>query len=126
MELTKTYSDIAEYGEKYHFYHTTDNRTVVCTTLYKGQIVRGVAKCNPEDCFDIEFGKKLAYLRCKHKFMQKKLNRAKKTKDEAIISVAKAKNNLWKADEFVNDVEMQLADINKELNEFESKFNTIY
>ena len=121
MELTKTYSDIAKYGEKYHFYHTADNRTVVCTTLYKGQIIRGVAKCNPEDEFDLEFGKDYAYLRCRQKFMLKKLNRAKKTKDEAIISVARANNNLYKAYEFVNDVEMQLAYINKELNELESK-----
>ena len=126
MELTKTYSDIAQYGEKYHFYHTADNRTVVCTTLYKGQIVRGVAKCNIEDHFDIEFGKQLAYLRCKQKFMNKKLKRAKKSKDEAIIVAAKANNNLWKANEFVNDVEMQLADISKELNEFELKLDTTY
>lgn len=125
MELEKTYSDIAKYGEKYHFYHTANNRTVVCTTLYKGQIIRGVAKCNQEDEFDLEFGKDYAYLRCRQKFMLKKLKRAKKTKDEAIISVARANNNLWKANEFVGDVEIQLENVNRELADFESKLDTM-
>lgn len=126
MELTKTYSDIAEYGEKYHFYHNTENGTVVCTRLYKGQIIRGVAKCDPQDSFDIVAGKRLAYLRCKKKFTQKKLKHANKIKDEAIISVAKANDTLHKAYEFVGDVEMQIIDIDQELNKLEEKLDMIH
>ena len=53
MKLTKTYSDVAEYGEKYHFYHNVETGVVVCTRLYKSQIIRGTAKCDPKDDFDI-------------------------------------------------------------------------
>lgn len=126
MELTKTYSDIAEYGEKYHFYYDAEKRTVVCTNIYKGQIIRAVAKCDPADKFDIAIGKKLAYLRCKRKFISKKLARARKIQDEAIIAAAKAGHNLLKAYEFIDDVKVQLTDINNELIEFETKLNTTH
>ena len=123
MELTKTYSDIAEYGEKYHFYHNTENGIVVCTTLYKGQIVRGTAKCSPEDSFNIEVGKKLAYLRCKQKFMHKKLKRARKVYADTVREYAKAQSAYGVAQEFVTDVEIQLDMLNDELTNFQRKLN---
>ena len=119
MKLEQTYSDIAAYGEKYHFYHNEENGTIVCTTLYKGQMVRGVAKCSPEDNFDINLGKKLAYLRCKEKFSRKKLARARKAYAEAVEIEARADNNLWKAAEFVDDSNYQLELTRNELSRFE-------
>lgn len=119
MELTKTNSDIAQYGEKYNFYYNTGNGTVVCTTTYKGHIVRGIAKCSPEDNFDVETGKRLAYLRCKYKFAKKKLKHAKKVYNEAVIANARAKNNFEKAREFMCDSSIQLENINYELTDFE-------
>lgn len=115
MELTKTYSDIAEYGEKYHFYHNTENGTVVCTRLYKGHIIRGAAKCCPEDNFNLETGKKLAYLRCKEKFMYKKVKRAQCACVEASNAMLEAKDNLVMAREFLEDSENQLESAHKEL-----------
>ena len=119
MELTKTYSDIAEYGEKYHFYHNVETGVVVCTRLYKGQIIRGTAKCDPKDRFDIETGKKLAYLRCKHKLLHKKLKRAKTVHAEAIRECAKTQNAYRAAEEFMHDVVMQLDTLDNELIKFE-------
>ena len=121
MELTKSYSDIAEYGEKCRFYHNFEDNTVVCTTFYKGRTIRGIAKCDPEDDFNLEVGKKLAYLRCRQKFAIKKCERAHKVCDDAFVAVAQAQNNLYRACEFVEDAEMQLEDINKALIDFESK-----
>ena len=115
MELTKTYSDIAEYGDKYHFYHNAENGTVVCTRLYKGHIIRGTAKCCPEDNFDIETGKKLAYLRCKEKFMYKKLKHAHSVCIEALDAIDEAKRNLVKAHEFLDDSEENFENAHKEL-----------
>lgn len=119
MKLEKTYADIAAYGEKYHFYHNADNGTIVCTTMYKGHMVRGTAKCSPEDNFNIETGKKLAYLRCKEKFSRKKLRRAHGAHKEAVIAEARAKNNLGKAIDFVNDSNYQLELATNELIKFE-------
>lgn len=123
MELTKTYSDIAEYGEKYRFYHNAVNGTVVCTTLYKGQTVRGTAKCSPEDNFDIEVGKKLAYLRCRQKFMRKKLKRAQQVYAETVKEYAKIQNMHGVAIEFMEDVEIQLEQINNALSKFKKQLN---
>ena len=119
MKLEQTYSDIANYGEKYRFYYHAETNTVVCTTMYKGQTVRGVAKCNPEDRFNLETGKKLAYLRCKKKFAHKKLCRAEKAYADAVTVEARAHNNLCKAAEFVDDSNYQLDLVTDELTNFE-------
>lgn len=119
MKLEKTNADIATYGEKYNFYSHEASKTIVCTTMYKGQMVRGVAKCSPEDNFDINLGKKLAYLRCKEKFSRKKLARAHKAYAEAVEIEARADNNLWKAAEFVDDSNYQLELTRNELSRFE-------
>lgn len=123
MKLEQTYLDINEYGEKYHFYHNAENGTIVCTTLYKGQMVRGIAKCDPEDNFDIDFGKKLAYLRCKQKFARKKLKRAKAAEKDAFVEKNRAQHNHCKAYDFLMDAQIQLDSSNNELEQFEEQFN---
>ena len=123
MKLEQTNSDITEYGKKYHFYYHEENRTIVCTTTYKGQMVRGIAKCDPDDDFDLDDGKKLAYLRCKTKFARKKIKRALKAERDAFVVANRAKYNLDKACEFVSDSEIQLEDAINELKEFEAKLN---
>ena len=47
---------------RYRFIET--NNKVICISTYAKKVVRGVAKCSPNDNFDIEIGKKLAQLRC--------------------------------------------------------------
>ena len=121
MKLGSTYEDYLEYGDRYKFYYNKDEETIICTTLYKGQVVRGIAKCNPEDEFNLELGKKLAYLRCRKKVLRKKLKRAYKTERDAIIAEAKAKYYLDGAREFVSDSEMQLDKTIDELVTLESQ-----
>ena len=123
MKLGSTYEDYLEYGDRCKFYYNKDEQTIICTTLYKGQAVRGIAKCNPEDEFDLELGKKLAYLRCRKKFLRKKMKRALKAERDAIVAEARAKYNLDSAREFVSDSEMQLSSVINELEEFEVKLN---
>lgn len=123
MKMEMSNKDIITYGTKYHFYYNEDSKTIVCTTLYKGQLARGIAKCNPDDSFDIEVGKKLAYLRCKQKFAQKKLKRARKAHREAIATHAAATNNLSKACEFCMDAEAQLIMATHDLFSFEAELN---
>ena len=123
MKLATSPEDLMAYGRKYHFYHNEDNNTIVCTTIYKGQMARGIAKCDPTDNFDLETGKKLAYLRCKQKFAHKKLKRANTAYSEAIAAEARAKNNLHKAADFLDDAVFQLSAAKRELEEFEKSLN---
>lgn len=121
MKLGSTYEDYLEYGDRYKFYYNKDEETIICTTLYKGQVVRGIAKCNPEDEFNLELGKKLAYLRCRKKVLRKKLKRAYNAERDAIVAEARAKCYLDCTREFVSDSEMQLDKIIDELVTLESQ-----
>lgn len=67
---------------KYHYYTTKDN-TVIAASTYAGRTVKGVAKCDPADNFDIEKGKNLAAARCNHKVAMKRLKRASQKYVEA-------------------------------------------
>lgn len=124
MELTKTNSDIAKYGEKYRFYCNSETKTIVCTTFYKGKTIRGIAKCNPKDNFNEDAGKRLAYLRCKYKLMKNKFRRAEKAYKDAVIMAAKANSNLNKVTEFVNDIDYQLGLVTNELADLEYNLET--
>ena len=79
---------------KYVFY--THNNKVIAVSTYAGKKVKGVAKCNPEDTYDLEKGKKLAAARCNAKVAIKrrknaraKLAEAKKLQEIAAIRVTK-------------------------------------
>lgn len=56
---------------------------VIAISTYAGKTVRGVAKCDPRDEFDVEVGKRLAEARCNAKVAAKRLSRAIKKADEA-------------------------------------------
>lgn len=51
---------------------------VIALSTYAGKVVRGVAKCSPQDKFDVDYGKELAAARCNLKVAQKRLKRAGK------------------------------------------------
>ena len=62
---TKVY----DYVEK-----TTGARVVKAVTMYAGKTVSAFAKCDPEDTFDLEFGKKVALRRLDAKIAKKRLD----------------------------------------------------
>ena len=61
---------------KYRFVVNEDKRVVVALSSFAGETVRGVARCSPNDTFDVELGKKLAVARCDYKIACKKVDRA--------------------------------------------------
>lgn len=63
--------------------HFVVNNMVVAVSSFAGKKVRGVAKCNPNDTFDIEKGKALAEARCAEKIAKKRLKRAYERTDAA-------------------------------------------
>lgn len=73
---------------------------VICISTYAKKIVRGVAKCSPNDKFDIEIGKKLSQLRCDKKVAEKRMNRAYNKYEEALRAFADAKLYLFSMEEY--------------------------
>lgn len=69
-------------------YVVIPGKKVIAISTYAGRTVKGVAKCHPNDEFDVEFGKKLAAARCNEKISYKRLTRAlnkyKETIDESL------------------------------------------
>ena len=60
----------------YKYVVDEEKRTIVCLTTFAGQVVRGVARCSPNDVWDVEVGKKWATARCSAKIALKRLRRA--------------------------------------------------
>ena len=57
---------------KYRYY-TNGKNIVVAVTSYAGQTIRGVAKCNEQDEFNLETGKELAAARCAVKIAKERM-----------------------------------------------------
>ena len=106
--------------DKYTFY-TTKNKVIAVST-YAGKVVRGVAKCDPRDEFDLEKGKELAAARCGEKIAAKRFKNASRkykeanaAKEAADIKVGKmlmykldSANAYMKAKEKLEDIEKSL------------------
>lgn len=75
-----------------YYYHDTD---VIATTTYCGKPIRAVAKCNPEDEYDRQFGEDLALARLNLKV-------AKKRRARAAAKMEAAKKALNEAHAFYN------------------------
>ena len=57
-------------------FFTNNKDTVVAVSSYAQRPVRGVAKCSPEDTFDLTKGMAIAAARCNKKVAEKRLNRS--------------------------------------------------
>ena len=83
----------------YKIYIDEKNRSVIAVCRYVGRTVKAVAKCAPEDTFNIEIGTELAVARCEWKVAKLKLQNAgasymtaAKAADEAAIRLGKMKD----------------------------------
>ena len=74
--------------EKYKYYQ--HDNAVVAVSTYAGKNVKGVAKCDPNDAFNLEKGKTLAAARCNQKVAEKRLRRAIKKYNEALKAADEA------------------------------------
>lgn len=63
---------------------------VIAVSTFAGKPVRGIAKCDPADEFDLEKGKMIAGARCDQKIAMKRLKRAGKKYCEAVTAAADA------------------------------------
>lgn len=56
-------------------YYICDNK-VVCVSSFAKKKIKGIAKCSPNDTFDIEIGKQLSRSRCDLKIATKRYAKA--------------------------------------------------
>ena len=109
---------------KYKFYHYTNKlgqNTVVAISSYCGRTVKGYAKCNPEDTFDLEKGKKLAAARCNFIIAQKRNKRAKQKYAEAATELNKLHRFADKMQNYYSDSTLALDEARRLLMKTESE-----
>lgn len=100
---------------KYKYY--TDNKNnIIAVSTYAGKTVKGIAKCDPRDAFDVTKGKELAAARCDYKIAQKRKNRAEKRRTEAANALAKAYRYYEKMNSYYSDSANKLDASKKYLN----------
>lgn len=68
----------------------SDAKVVVATSTYAGKTVRGVARCHPNDEFDMDKGIQLAVYRCNLKVADKRQARAARKVKEAKLALYEA------------------------------------
>lgn len=73
---------------KFKFYK--QGSAVIAVSSYAGKTVRGIAKCNPNDEFNLDFGEDLAAARAKVKIEQKRMKHAQIQADQAKRDLEKA------------------------------------
>ena len=105
--------------EKYKFYFGPNK--VVAVSTYEGKIVRGVAKCDPRDEFDVTLGKELAAARCNQKIARKRTRRAEKRFKEAAWRVEQAHVQASKMNDYMLDAHKALRDANETVNKLLEK-----
>lgn len=100
-------------------YSFAENR-VYCMTYYAGKTIRGVAKRDPADEFDVEAGKKLAKARCNYKLRKKQLENKIKRCKIAESELMLAQNHARNAVIYKVEAESNLETARKELEDIES------
>lgn len=96
---------------KFHTYKSiTGTPVVIAVSTYAGKTVKGRAKCDPRDGFDLEKGKKLAAARCAEKVAKKRAKRAVRKFADALNKHREAKCYLDKMSQYVIDSEKAYED----------------
>ena len=107
---------------KYNYYQK--NNSVICVTYYAGLPVKGIAKCGPEDEFDLETGKELAKRRCAAKLLKKKANYAAEKYYEARANYQKAKAELEDMASFMKKTAEAMIAAYEDLEKYEAELST--
>lgn len=104
--------------DKYKFYQFKNENggtTISAVSTYAGRTVKGYAKCDPRDEFDVEKGKKLAAARCNLKIAEKRKMRAGTKYIEASVAADKAAEHFDKMKAYFMDADDQVDEALAEL-----------
>ena len=97
---------------KYKYVINEEKKTIVALSSFAGQVVRGVARCAPNDSWDVEAGKKLAEARCSAKIAHKRLQRAEDMVKGRYFQEQVAKYTNYEIDA-IEGVKIATAELNK-------------
>ena len=101
-----------------HTPKSTNVREIIALSSYCGSVVKGVAKCDPEDNFDSNVGEMLAALRCNLKVAEKRLSNATAKLSEAHTAFDVASANLEESGKYMAHAEAEYAEAIRLYNEF--------
>ena len=107
---------------QYKIYHDDKNK-VVAVSSYAGRTVRGVAKCDPRDNFDLSTGVMLAEARCGLKVAEKRAARARREFIKAGEAVNVACRRLEKMRAYFEDADTALLNAQNMVTNIESNLN---
>ena len=113
--------DLSKY--KFAFFKDGNGKTTISArSTYAGKTVKGYAKCDPRDSYNVEFGKALAAARCNAKIAEKRVARAQRQVAKAARMVKdaqayEAKMNAYLSDSIIeaDNAESHVADLLKEM-----------
>ena len=111
--------------DKYKFFIFKNEKggtTVSAISTYAGKTVKGVAKCDPRDEFDVEKGKKLAAARCSVKIANKRVARASRKYLEAADALYTAQVKFDEMRQYYMDAVDQADEAAVELREMLAEF----
>lgn len=100
---------------RYSIYHNGNQIIVVST--YAKKPVRGVAKCDPRDEYNHEFGEKLARARCDLKIAEKRLTRAQEKVDWYKELMDEVYKGYLDAKDYLNTAEKEFEEARRIKNE---------
>ena len=105
--------------DKYRYF-TNGKSKVVAVSTYAGKPVRGIAKCDPKDNFNIEAGKKLAAARCNYKVAVKRYENALRQYDYAEQDFIKADEHMLAMRDYLNNAQKNLVNADEVLSAIET------
>ena len=104
-------------GHKYQI-DIQDEKAIIAASSFAGIPVKGIAKCDPNDVYDIEKGIKLAIRRCDEKIAVKKMARGQQKLAAAEKEYLAAKERLEMMQQYADDAEINLVKTSKELADY--------
>lgn len=89
--------------DKRYKYTRDSGNTVIAISTYAGKTIKGVAKCDPNDNFSYDYGRKLAKARCDAKISKKRYKNANNKLREAYEALNAAREYYNKMVEYKMD-----------------------
>ena len=93
----------------------TGANVTICVSHFAGKPVRGVARCNPTDKYDEQYGEELARLRCDEKIAMKKINNARNKYNAVVDKMSELTNYMEKYLNYHRDSVNMLNDIQNQI-----------
>lgn len=105
-------------------FHNSDNK-VIALGSFAGKVVRGIAKCDPEDTFSLEDGKELAKARCEAKIAHKREKYACDKLEEAYELFSKAQEHFEQMNEYWEKAHAERIEADKTVKEIFERLNSV-